>query len=32
MSLNRWNARSAPKAAADAFAVSSCAVHTAFSS
>ena len=32
MSLNRWNARSAPNAAADALAVSSCAVQTAFSS
>ena len=32
MSLNRWNARSAPNAAAEALAVSSCAVQTAFSS
>src|SRR5687768_15806076 len=32
MSSNRWNASSAPNAAAEALAVSSCAVQTAFSS
>jgi hypothetical protein len=32
MSPNRWKARGAPKAAAEARAVSSCAVHTAVSS
>ena len=32
MSLNRWNARSTPNAAAEALAVSSCEVQTAFSS
>ena len=32
MSPNRWNARSAPNAAAEALAVSSCEVQTAFSS
>src|SRR6185503_10534218 len=32
MSLNRWNARSAPNALAEALAVSSCEVQTAFSS